>query len=310
MTMPNFLIIGAQKSGTTSLYEYLKQHPQIYMSPLKEPRFFAFEGKRPDFRGPGDQALYKDVVTDLADYRALFQEASKETAIGEASVVYLYLSRTPERIRHYVPKIKLIAVLRNPVERAYSAFLHLTRDHKEPLKDFARALQAEDERIQNNWGPLWHYKQIGFYYAQLKRYYDTFDREQIRVYLHEDLSENPKKMLKDIHEFLGVDNTFVPDVSQRHNVSSAPANERWYAMYELLQSQNPIKSVVRPLLPRGLRRRLFTHVYGRISVSPEDQAPTKPPLPIEVQQQLTVMYRDDILKLQGLIGRDLSPWLE
>jgi hypothetical protein len=310
MNMPNFLIIGAQKSGTTSLYEYLKQHPQIYMSSLKEPRFFAFEGEKPTFAGPGDRELYKDVVSDLEDYQALFQGISKEMAIGEASVVYLYFPRTPERIRHYIPDVRLIAVLRNPVERAYSAFLHLTRDRKEPLRDFASALQAEDERIQNNWGPIWHYKQIGFYYAQLKRYYDMFEREQIRVYLHEDLSDDPTKMLKEIFEFLGVDNTFVPDVRQRHNVSSVPANGRWYAMYTLLQSQNPVKAVVRPFLPRALRRRLFTQVYGRISTSSQDQHVTKLPLPVEVRRQLTEAFRDDILRTQGLIKRDLSHWLE
>jgi|SRR5215217_5215722 hypothetical protein len=310
MTMPNFLIIGAQKSGTTSLYEYLKQHPQIYMSPLKEPRFFAFEGEKPTFVGPGDQDLYKDVVSDLEDYRALFQGVSKETAIGEASVVYLYFPRTPERIRHHIPDVKLIAVLRNPIERAYSAFLHLTRDRKEPLSDFASALQAEDERRQNNWGPIWHYKQVGLYHAQLERYYDAFEPEQIRVYLHEDLSNNPSEMLEDIFGFLGVDDTFVPDVRQRHNVSSVPANGRWYAMYTFLQSQNPVKAVVRPFLPRALRRRLFTQVYGRISTSAQDQPVTKLPLPVEVRRQLTETFRDDILRTQGLIGRDLSHWLE
>jgi hypothetical protein len=310
MTMPTFLIIGAQKSGTTSLYEYLKEHPQIHMSPIKEPRFFAFEGERPNFRGPGDQELYKDVVSDLQGYRALFQGASKEMALGEASVVYLYLPRTPERIRHYIPDVKLIAVLRNPIERAYSAFLHLTRDRKEPLRDFGPALQAEDERIQNNWGPIWHYKQIGFYYAQMRRYYDTFEREQIRVYLYEDLSNDPKGMLKDIYEFLGVDNKFVPDVRRRHNVSGVPAHKHWYAMYTFLQSQSSIKSLVRPLLPKGLRRRLFTQVYSRISTSPQNHAVVRPPLPVEVQQQLTEVYREDILRLQGLIGRDLSNWLK
>jgi hypothetical protein len=309
MTLPNFLIIGAQKSGTTSIYEYLKEHPQIHMSPMKEPRFFAFEGEKPNFRGPGDQELYKDIVSDLESYRALFQGASKDMAIGEASVVYLYFPRTPERIRHHIPDVKLIAVLRNPIERAYSAYLHLTRDRKEPLRDFGRALQAEDLRIHNNWGPIWHYKQIGFYYSQLKRYYDTFEREQLRVYLYEDLSKHPKEMLQDIYGFLGVDDTFVPDVRRRHNVSAVPAHNGWYAMYAFLQSQSPIKSLVKPLLPEALRRRLFTQVYGRVSTSPQDQVLAKPPLPLEVQQQLTDIYRNDILRLQELIRRDLSNWL-
>jgi hypothetical protein len=306
MTMPNFLIVGAQKSGTTSLYDYLKQHPQIYMSPLKEPRFFAFEGEKPDFRGPGDQDLYKNIVSDIEAYRVLFQGASKETAIGEASVVYLYLSRAPRRIRHYIPEVKLIAIIRNPVERAYSAFLHLTRDRMEPLRDFARALQAEEERIQNNWGPIWHYKQVGFYYAQLKRYYETFDPEQIRVYLYEDLNDDPIKALKDIYRFLGVEDTFTPDVSRRYNVSGVPTNESRYALYTFLLRQNPVKSIVKPLLPKGLRRRLFTTLLSTL----QDRTLVKPPLPVDVQRQLTELYRDDILRVQELIGRDLSKWLQ
>jgi Sulfotransferase family len=305
MTMPNFLLIGAQKSGTTSLYAYLKQHPQIFMSPLKEPRFFAFEGEKPNFRGPGDEKLYESIVGDIEAYRTLFEGVSKEKAIGEASVVYLYISSAPERIRHYIPGVKVIAILRNPVERAYSAFLHLTRDRKEPLRDFARALQAEEERISNNWGPIWHYRQVGFYYVQLKRYFDTFEREQIRVYLYEDLNDDPMQVMKDIYGFLGVEDAFVPEVSRRYNVSGIPTNEGWHALYSFLLGQNLAKSIIRPLLPRGLRQRVSTTLLSTL----QDRTLVKPPLPTEVQQQLTELYREDILKLQELIGRDLSQWL-
>jgi Sulfotransferase family len=302
MTMPNFLIIGAQKSGTTSLNAYLKQHPQIYMSPLKEPRFFAFEGEKPNFRGPGDQEQYESIVGDIEVYRTLFEGVSNEKAIGEASVLYLYISSAPERIRHYIPGVKVIAILRNPVERAYSAFLHLTRDRKEPLGDFALALRAEEERIRNNWGPIWHYKQVGFYYAQLKRYFETFEREQIKVYLYEDLNSDPIELLKDIYRFLSVEDAFVPEVSRRYNVSGIPTDEGWYS---LLLRQNLAKSIVKPLLPRGLRRRVSTTLLSTL----KDRTLVKPPLPTEVQQQLTKLYREDILKLQELIGRDLSQWL-
>ena len=125
MTMPNFLIIGAMRAGTTSLYHYLKQHPQVYMSPVKEPRFFALEGEKPDPGRPTDERLMNHSITDIEAYRALFQAVSKETAIGEASPLYLYSPKAPERIRHYIPDAKLIAVLRDPVERAYSHFLDI-----------------------------------------------------------------------------------------------------------------------------------------------------------------------------------------
>ena len=308
MTMPNFLIIGAAKSGTSALFEYLKQHPQIYVSsPLKEPHFFAFEGKRPNFQGPGDQELYDYIgVSDIEVYRALFRGATKEVAIGEASVYYLYLPRARDRIRHYVPDVKLIAILRDPAERAYSNFLHMIRDDKESLSDFAQALQAEEDRIQNNWGPLWHYKQVGFYYEQLKRYYEAFDREQIRVYLYEDLNDDPVGMLRDVYKFLGVDDTFAPDVSVRHNVSGVPKNELLHALHGFILRPHPVKTLFKPFLPLRLRQPVLDRLLNAL----RNQNLVKPPFPMEVRRQLAEEYREDILRLQELIQRDLSKWLQ
>lgn len=134
MTLPNFLIIGAAKAGTTSLYHYLAQHPQIYMSPIKEPNFFALEERCVDFRGPGDHLYIKQFsVTELERYRSLFQGVTHEQAVGEASPLYLYSPVAPARSHRYVPEMKLIAILRHPVDRAYSAFLHLLRDEREPI---------------------------------------------------------------------------------------------------------------------------------------------------------------------------------
>lgn len=142
MTMPNFLIVGAQKAGTTSLHYYLKQHPQIYMRPRKEPHFF--EGMHWDFYRPGRIML---AVTDLADYQALFEGVTDEKAIGEASASYLYSPKAPTLIKRSIPDARLIAILRNPPDRAYSNFLHCVRGGRESIVDFAEALRVEEERI-------------------------------------------------------------------------------------------------------------------------------------------------------------------
>src|SRR3712207_4104321 len=131
MTLPNFLVIGAMKSGTTALYYYLEQHPEIYMSPVKEPNFFSQENAA-------------DTVTHIGTYEQLFKGASGKKAIGEASHSYLYEPRAAAEIRRYVPKVKLIAILRNPIDRAYSHFLHMVRSGTEPLDDFAQALREEE----------------------------------------------------------------------------------------------------------------------------------------------------------------------
>jgi hypothetical protein len=296
MTMPNFLIVGAQKAGTTSLHYYLKQHPQIYMSPRKEPHFF--EGMHWDFYRPG---RIMPPVTDLADYQALFEGVTDEKAIGEASASYLYSPKAPTLIKRSIPDARLIAVLRNPADRAYSNFLHCVRGRRESIVDFAEALRIEEERIKRNLGPLWHYKQKGFYYAQVKRYLDTFGRELFKVWLYEDLRTQPLDVMRDVLEFLEVDDTFVPNMAIEHNTSALPRNKTLYRAAKKLAGRNPDLKLA--ILERCLPARPRQYVKRRIFVQP-------PPFPAEIRERLLDTYTEDILKLQELIGRDLSPWLE
>ena len=293
--MPNFFVIGAQKAGTTSLYYYLRQHPQIYMSAIKEPHYF--EGMHSEYSKRGRSL---PPVTDLGEYRALFEGVSGERAIGEASASYLYSPKAPALIERSVSQAKLIAVLRNPADRAYSNFLHCVRVGLEPLESFAEALQAEEKRIGEGWAPLWHYRRKGFYHTQVERYFSTFGRDQVRVYLHDDLKAKLLDMLRDIFRFLDVDETFVPDLSIEHNTAGLPRNRFIYALEKRLASRNPAlkAALLERLLPAAPRR----YVKERVFVRP-------PPLPAEVRRQLIDSYRQDILKLQDLIRRDLSPWL-
>ncbi|MEM4847383.1 MAG: sulfotransferase [Thermosphaera sp.] len=296
--MPNFLILGTAKAGTTALYYYLAQHPQIFMSPLKEPGFFAFEGERPKFQGPKDRVgINRKVVVHLEEYRKLFAGVLDEKAVGEASPWYLYSVRAHERIRHHTPNARLIAVLRNPIDRAYSHFMHLVRDGREPLDDFAQAVQSEEARIAANWAYHWHYVRAGFYYEQIKRYADTFDRCQIKVYLYDDLDANPMNVLADIFSFLEVDEAFVPDVSVRYNVSGIPQNGflRWY-----FTAPSSVKAVFKSLTPTPLWRAAVRHKNKRL---------VKPQLPLELRDQLKAVYQEDILRLQDLMEKDLSAWL-
>jgi hypothetical protein len=305
MTMPNFLIIGAMKCGTTSLYYYLKQHPEIYMSPIKAPDFFAWEGWQLNFNGPeGREAIERRIkltsVTNIEDYRKLFRGVSNESAIGEASPCYIYSSEAPSRIKHYIPEAKLIAVLRNPADRAYSAYLQLVRLVREPLEDFASALRAEQERIHNDWEWIWHYKSMGFYYSQLKRYYEIFDPEQIKVYLYEDLQDDPVGVVQDISRYLGVDDRFTPDTSFKYHQSGIPKNR---VLHKLVTTPNRPKTILKSLLPQEPSRRLWERALHLNLVKP-------PPLGQEIREELIEVYRQDTQKLASLIQRDLSGWLE
>ena len=304
MTMPNFLIIGAAKAGTTSLYHYLGQHPEVYVSPVKEPKFFAIKDRKLEFVGPDGELLASPVsesragrnrpIFTLEEYQALFDGLTDEKAAGESSPAYLYVPRAARSIREHIPGVRLIAVLRDPAERAYSAFLHRVREGREPAADFARALREEEGRMRSGWGLGYHYRNRGFYYPQLKRYYETFERDQIQVYLHEDLRDDPVGTAQSAYRFLGVDDAFVPDTSTRYNTAGVPRNR---LAGTLVTKFNKMAPALRRL-PSGV----LTRVKGRIFTKP-------PPLDPRVREELSGAYREDISKLQGLIGRDLSGWL-
>lgn len=298
MIKPNFIIIGAAKAGTTALHHYLNQHPQIYMSPVKETKFFVFENRAVDYRGPGDLEANRWVITNLTDYAEQFAGVTDELAIGESSPLYLYDPLTPQSIYHHIPHVKLIAILRNPVDRAYSSFLHLVQEGRETVLDFSKALQQEDSRIANNWALLWHYQKAGLYFEQLKRYFAQFNSQQIRVYLYEDLSNHPISLLKNIFSFLEVDATFIPDVKQRHNVSLVPKNRTLHAW---ITGQGRLKRMLERSLPEGWSTPLLQSV--------KQKNLGKPRLSPELRKQLIQNFQNDIIQLQDLIDRDLSHWL-
>jgi hypothetical protein len=166
--MPNFFIVGAAKAGTSSLYQYLRQHSQVYLSyPVKEPNFFAFDGEIIKFNGLHTQAeTLPDSLTSLVAYEELFKDSMNYPARGEASTLYLYCPGTAERIRSLVPDAKLIVVLRQPADRAYSHYIMMVRSGREWLS-FEEALEQERTRIEQSWSPTWHYRETGYYHEQL-----------------------------------------------------------------------------------------------------------------------------------------------
>jgi hypothetical protein len=303
MSLPDFLVIGAAKSGTVSLYNYLKQHPQIFMSPTNETNFFALETMEmaAHFQGPHDREAVKDVcVTTLADYEWLFAEAPKQQRIGEASPLYLYSALAPGRIKHYIPHARLIVMLRQPAERAFSNYQHYRRVGFEPAQTFQEALKAEPERIAAGWGPwpFWHYVQMGFYAEQLARYFALFERQQILVCLYDDFQADSVQVMKKMYRFLGVQADFVPNTAVRHNMGGQP-RQQW--LFAMMTRPNWAKSLFNAFIPGVWRQRLRDTIHARNVV--------KAVLETEVRLALNEVYRQDIARLEGLIGRDLGHWL-
>jgi hypothetical protein len=294
-TLPNFLVIGAYKSGTTSIHHCLRQHPQVYLPQVKEPNFFAF-----DEGVTTSPSVRATDLTTMSEYRRLFEGVRDEVAVGEVSPRYLTTPEAPARIHTHLPDVRLIAILRNPVERAYGEFLYWRRNGDEPYADFGRALDEQEDRYRRGQLRTAFYVQSGFYGEQLARYFDLFPSTSISVHLFEDLVRDPGAVMGEIFRFLGVDALNVPSLEQ-HNVSGDPRNalvalalrsRRWWLMPVLNTS---LGQRARPQIERLAQR---GHLLRRPALPPDQRA------------RLQELYREDILALASLIGRDLSHWLK
>ena len=295
--MPTFLVIGAMKSGTTALWWYLRQHPDVFMPDAKEPHYFAFAGAPPRTRGP--RSVADRAVRDHAAYERLFEAAGARHAVGEASPSSMYVPEACERIRREVPDARFIAVLRQPAERAYSSYLHLRRSGVETAPTFAQALELEPRRIADGWGyGAWLYRDLGYYGRQLERFYSAFPGGRIRVYLSEELSRDPVAVSRDAYAFLGVDPAFTPDTSLRPNVSGVPRGPLARIAFAW---QTPLRSRLAAIVPAPVRKRIRNAVARRLL--------ERPGLDPDLRARLTAGFADDIRLLATLTGRDLSRWL-
>ena len=293
---PNFIVIGAMKSATTSLYTYLKQHPEIFMTKIKEPMFFNHYKQNLDYKVLGSKSKK---LTTLEDYWLMFEDVSSEKAIGEASPAYIYNKKAPHLIKENLQNVRIIAILRQPVDRAYSNYLHVVRADKENSNSFEESIEKEQERINEKWSPLYHYIEKGYYSDQLQRYYDLFPSEKIKVYLFEDIIKSPKETLKDIFKFLEVNENVEIDISNKSNVSGTPKGILGFVLKKMRFYNLMPKFTISKYLPSRLVHFIFKLAY---------KEPEK--LSAEFRKKLThKYYKEEIPKLEKLIGRDLSKWL-
>ncbi len=289
--LPNFFILGAAKCGTTSLYYYLKQHPQIYLPKHKEPHFF-----------DNDTFWNEGLETYL---RRHFKGAERYPARGEATPAYFH---RPEKVIPRMKQIygdespKFILVFRNPVERAFSHYLHRVRNRTE-TETFERALELEKERLANE-PDLWvGYFSDGLYAKQLTEWLKVWPRERFFFALTEDLKDDPLSLVKKVFEFLGVDSRVKVEVSIRRNVASEP---RFPWLMDFLSRPSRLKRPIGLILSPYVKRKL-KWLLRKANLKPVQQRPKLDP---NIAAKLKTQYRNDIEKLAQLIGRDLSHWLD
>jgi len=204
MTLPTFVVVGSSRSGTTTLHQCLRRHPEVFLPKQLEPRFFAFADTDVNFAGPGDDLIRRRVVTGWDRFCDLYSARRGEIATGDISPAYLSSPSAAAAIARYAPDAKIIAVLRNPVERAVSSFRLQRLDGFEPAGTLEEALDLEAERIAAGWSYVWRYAERGAYVMHLRRYYERFAPENIVVFLYEEWANNYATLVAKVCEAIGV----------------------------------------------------------------------------------------------------------
>lgn len=307
-------MVGAVKAGTTSLHEYLQQHPDIFMSPVKETNFFSdadmqFEKFNLDYRqdidhnldkylsGPMNTKIHIAHIRTWQQYQQLFRDVNQQKAVGEISNSYLYCPSTANAIYSRLPQAKIVMLLRNPVDRLFSQYLMNLKLGKIFEKNLLLEIQNDQNKIDKGWGVSHLYLEVGLYFQQVKRYYDVFPADQIHIILYDDYKKNPSGEMKSLFAFLGVDAEYEIDMSQRYNEAGMPR----FGKLNYWLTQTGIYGLSKKIFSDNLKSRIKSLIYTRENL---------PVISAEEKAWLLDYYSQDMRKLSELINRPLDAWLQ
>ncbi len=286
--LPNLILLGAQKSGSTAVYDWLSQHPDIFGNPaMKDFPFFC------------DPRYYERGPDWFAEH---FRGQHAESYILHGYVHYLFLgSEIAQRLHKFNPELRLIVLLRNPVERAFSGWLQACKTGHETDSVFASALQPDrNDQLHSLHDRVYRsYLSHGLYGKQLQQYLRVFPREQIHIELYESVQQNPAALCERLFTFLGIDHGFRPRLSEK-NVYGKP---RFAAIEKLIQRGIP-SALLHKLIPLTVRSKLRQRARALNTV-----AVAKPALDPTTRSELQSYYATDVALLQELTGLDLQHWL-
>jgi hypothetical protein len=309
MKEPNFFIVGAAKAGTTSMYKYLGSHPDIYFSPIKEPQYYAFDIRDNNFDERTKQSylfdmkqyLSKDfleekhiaLLIDKSQYLELFQNVTSEKVVGEISNVYLFSKVAAKEIYNDNPESVIYIILRNPVERAFSHWLMDLRGGIEKEYDFVKAIKKDYQNNDRCWGNGHLYIDVGLYYEQVKRYIDIFPKNQIKIFLFDEIEKDSTKVLKSMLDFLNLDQIIKINNTKRYNKAELP---RFPFLYNSLRKLTPFFNNV---LGLKIKIKLRSLIMSNKNL---------PRLTMRDRERVFTYFKKDIEKLEKLIDEDLSTW--
>ncbi len=298
---PNLFIVGQPKSGTTALHRFLGQHPEIYMSSIKEPHFFCSDFHLESDRAYGKQRFF-DFRSESA-YLQLFAKAGNAKVIGESSTNYLYSQVAAEKIHNFNPEAKIIIILREPAKYLYSLHSHYVKFTEENEPDFLTALELEEDRKQEKiasprvTSPSYlYYSQRVQYYQQVKRYCDRFSPEQIKIVVFEEFKSENERIYREILEFLGVDSSFTPE----YDAVNVNKEVKFKAINNLVNS--PLaKNISKNLLSQEFNEFVRDNIVEKFLWH---QA-AKATMPEDIKLELMEKYLPQVQQVSELIGIDL-----
>jgi hypothetical protein len=295
--MPNLFVVGSAKTGTTSIYELLSKHPDIFVPKLKELNFMAFENDGPNLEGPGDKehgAAFS--ITKIDKYLDQYSGWEKQTWALDCSPAYLYFKSAPYRIKKYSSEAKIIIVLRNPVECAFSMYAMMKRDRREPEKSFYKAFKKSTERLHQGWEWAWDYAGYFLFYEQVKRYLECFDKNALLILRYEYLRDVPDEFVKTLFSFLGISDC---DGSLNSiHTNTAPTRRQMMNETQILPKILKMASKVWTCGDFMQVNRAIDKFYRGPAFKITDKE----------KKKITRYYIDDITKLEGLLSWDLSSW--
>lgn len=298
VTLPNFLVVGAEKCGTTSLYQYLKQHPDIYLPAKKELHYFSYEDIKKISADPGGQNVLTHACATRDEYESFYRGIGTPVAVGEVSPSYFYFSHVSQKIHFELGNPKIIIMLRSPIQKAYSQYMHLVRDNREHLP-FFDALMAEDQRIAAGWGPLWRYTESCLYSARVTKYLELFGKGRVKIGLFEQFSKHPQAFVKDLCAFLGVACDGRIGTSRAYNKSGRPRSR---LLADLLAKPNPVTAAARRWVPEEVRGRV-KHVVLNLNTGRKDAIDDRS------RAYLRERFASDVRELEQILGMRLG-WLD
>ena len=297
--LPSFLVVGAGRSGTTSLHHYLRQHPEVYMPGVKSPSYFYCHNLPQPNNRAHERVSRNYFVPDTAAYESLFDGVQEERAIGEVSPAYLASMRAIQHIADKIPTVKIVIILRNPVERFYARYVARHRDGLEPLETVEALLDEELKRPFISDEAVGTYLSSGFCSHFIEAYMERFSREQLHLTFFDDLEANAPAYMRKLFEFLEVCPDFEPDLSKRENVSGGSIRNPFLRV--IWTKSAMARVAIRPYVPKGLRDLFFARITRNIVSQPLDSG---------TRLDLVGIYRSEIEKLQMLTERDLTHWLQ